>query len=188
VIPVKDDIPTDRAPVVTVVLLVAFAAAGIAFGGGILPWVSTMLLLWYAGPSVEDAMGRGQFASFCLSTGLLGYGLWIAFHQDLEIALAVGEAIACAVAVSHVVLYPWARVIGFAIVPMFSTIVGVPLAALFGLWIVVQAAVGVFDLGQVPVASAAAGALLGLAFARLLGRHNLKTPDQLLQRGRSHAT
>jgi membrane associated rhomboid family serine protease len=187
VIPVKDDIPTDRAPLVTLVLLVAFAAAGIVFGGGILPWVSTILLLWYAGPAVEDAMGRGQFGSLCVSTGVLGYALWLV-HQDPAIALAVAEAIVCAAAVAHIVLYPWARVHGFTVAPLFSTIVGVPLVALFALWIAVQVVVGVLDLGDVAVASAAGGALLGLACALPMGRHNRKTPDDLLRRGRSRTT
>jgi membrane associated rhomboid family serine protease len=54
-------------------------------------------------------------------------------------------------------------------------------------WVVVQVLVGVLDWGEVPVAAQVVGALYGLLFARLLAR-NVKSPDDLLQRGRSHAT
>jgi membrane associated rhomboid family serine protease len=70
--------------------------------------------------------------------------------------------------------------------PFFFTIVGVPLLALAAVWVVVQVLVAVLDWGAVPVAAQAAGVVIGLLFARLLAR-NVTTPDDLLQRGRSHA-
>jgi membrane associated rhomboid family serine protease len=187
VIPVKDDIPTDRAPLVTLVVLVAFAAAGIVFGGGIVPWVAAIVLLWFAGPAVEDAMRRGPYFTFVWCAGLIGFVAWIALHQDLGIPLAVADAIACAVAAAHVLLYPWARIHGVAIAPFFFTIVGIPLLAIVAVWIAVQVLVAVLDLGDVPVAAAVAGAFWGLIFSRMLAT-NVKTPDDLLQRGRTHPT
>jgi membrane associated rhomboid family serine protease len=187
VIPVKDDIPTDRAPLVTLVMLAAFVAAGIVLGGGIVPWLAAIALLWFAGPAVEDAMSRGPYLVFAGCAGLVGFAAWLALHQDLGIGLAVADAIACATAAAHVLLYPWARVHGVAIAPLFFTIVGLPMLAIIGVWVAVQVLVAVLDLGDVPVAAAVAGAGFALIFARLLATH-VKTPDDLLQRGRTHAT
>ncbi len=187
-IPVKDDIPTDRAPLVTLALLVAFAAAGIVFGGGIVPWLAAIALLWFAGPAVEDAMGRGQYLTFVWCAGAIGFSVQLVIDgDDVAYAIAAASGIVTAAAAAHVLLYPWARVHGVTLIPFFFTIVGIPLLALVGVWVAVQVAVGVLDLGVVPVAAQVAGALFGLMFARLLARH-VKTPDDLLQRGRTHAT
>jgi membrane associated rhomboid family serine protease len=188
VIPVKDDIPTDRLPLLTLVLLAAFAAAGILFGGGVVPWVAAIVLLWFAGPSVEDAMGRGHYLTFFWCAGLIGFSAQLAVDgNDVPYAISAASGIVTAVATAHVLLYPWARIHGVAMAPFFFTIVGVPLVAIGAVWVGVQVLVGVLDWGDVPVAAQAAGVLWGVAFARLLAR-NVKTQDDLLQRGRSHAT
>jgi membrane associated rhomboid family serine protease len=188
VIPVKDDIPTDRAPLVTLVLLAVFVAAGIVFGGGIVPWGAAIVLLWFAGPAVEDAMRRGPYVTFVWCAGAIGFSAQLAFDgNDVPYAIAIASGIVTAVAAAHVLLYPWARIYGVAMAPFFFTIVGVPLLAIIVVWVGVQALVGLLDWGAVPVAAQVAGALWGLAFAKLLAR-NVKTQDDLLQRGRTHAT
>jgi len=188
VIPVKDDIPTDRAPLVTLALLAAFAAAGFLLGGGAVPWVAAIILLWFAGPSVEDAMGRGPFLVFASCAAAVGFSVQLAVNaDDAAFAIAAASAIVTAAAAAHVLLYPWARILGVAMAPFFFTIVGVPLLAIIGVWLIVQVLVGTLGWGEVPVAAQAAGAVFGLVFARLLASH-VKTPDDLLQRGRPHAT
>ncbi|MCW3006843.1 MAG: rhomboid family intrarane serine protease, partial [Solirubrobacterales bacterium] len=98
--PVKDDIPTDRWPLVTIALilanvivyLVAGAATagdggvvpsdpsvGAAFGSmflhdGLLHLLGNVLLLWLFGPSVEDAMGRVRYVLFYVVGGLVAVG------------------------------------------------------------------------------------------------------------------
>lgn len=187
-IPVKDDIPTDRAPLVTLVLLAVFAAAGIVFGGGIVPWIAAIVLLWLAGPSAEDAMGRGHYMTFVLCAGVVGFSAQLVVDgTDLPYAIAAASGVVTAVAAAHVLLYPWARIISVVLAPFFSTIVGIPLLAIVAVWVVVQVLVGALGWGDVPVAAQLAGAVFGLLFARLLAR-NVKTPEDLLQRGRSHAT
>lgn len=186
-IPVKDDIPTDRTPVVTLALLVAFAAAGILFGGGIVPWLAAIVVLWFAGPSVEDAMGRARYVPFVWCAGAIGFSAQLAVDGDTgSYAIAAASAIVTATAAAHVLLYPWARIVGVAVAPFFFTIVGVPLLAIVAAWIGIQVLVGALDWGVVPVVAQGAGAVFGLAFARLLAG-NVKTPEDLLQRGRSHA-
>jgi membrane associated rhomboid family serine protease len=188
VIPVKDDIPTDRLPLITLVTIAAFAAAGLAFGGGAVPWVAAIVLLWFAGPSVEDAMGRGPYLTFVVCSGLIGFAAQLALDgNDVPYAIAAASGVVTAAAAAHVLLYPWARIHGVAMAPFFFTIAGVPLLAIIAVWVVVQVLVAALDWGDVPVAAQAAGVLWGLLFARLLAR-NVKTPDDLLQRGRSHAT
>jgi membrane associated rhomboid family serine protease len=187
VIPVKDDIPTDRPPLITLVLIVASAAAGFVFGGGVVPWVALIVLLWFAGPAVEDAMGRGYLA-YVWCAGVIAFSAQLAVDgNDVPYAIAAASGVATAAATAHILLYPWARIHGVAMAPFFFTIVGVPLVAIAAVWILVQVLVAALDWGTVPVAAQAAGVVIGLLFARLLAR-NVKTPDDLLQRGRSHAT
>jgi membrane associated rhomboid family serine protease len=187
VIPVKDDIPTDRVPLVTFVLLAVFAAAGILFGGGIVPWVAAIVLLWFAGPAVEDAMGRGHYLTFVWCAGAVGFSVELVVDgNDVPYAMAAASGIVTAVAASHVLLYPWARIHGVAMAPFFFTIVGVPLLAIVAVWVVVQVLTSALGWGDVPVAAQAAGALFGVMFARMLSP-NIKTREDLLRRGRSHA-
>ena len=133
-------------------------------------------------------MGRGPFLAFSACAGVLGFGVQLAFTgDDGEHGLAAAGAIVTAAAAAHLLLYPWARILGVAMAPFFFTIVGVPLLAIVAVWVAVQVLVGLLDWGTVPVAAQAAGAVLGLAFARPLARH-VKTPDDLLRRGRTQAT
>lgn len=184
---VKDDIPIDRAPLITLALIVASVAAGIAFGGGIVAWVAVLVLLWYAGPAVEDAMGRGPFFLFAGCAALVGVGVQLAIDAGDTIPLACAGALATALAAAHIRLYPWARVQGVALAPFFSTIVAVPLLAILAVWIVLQVLIGVLDWGDVAVGAQAAGFVFGFALGPLLARH-VKTPGDLLRRGRAHPT
>jgi membrane associated rhomboid family serine protease len=131
-------------------------------------------------------MGRA-YLTFVWCSGAIGFAAQLAIDgNDVPYAIAAASGVVTAAATAHILLYPWARIHGVAMAPFFFTIVGVPLLAIAAVWIVVQVLVAALDWGAVPVAAQAAGVLWGLLFARLLAR-NVKTPDDLLQRGRSHA-
>lgn len=186
-LPVKDDIPTDRAPLITLALIAASVAAAAAFGGGIVPWVAVVVLLWYAGPAVEDAMGRGPFFTFAWCAALVGFGVQLVIDAGDTTPLACAGGLTTALAAAHIRLYPWARVHGLALAPFVSTIVAVPLLAILAVWIVLQVLIGVLQWGDVAVGAQAAGFCFGFACGPLLARH-VKTPDELLRRGRAHPT
>ncbi len=186
-LPVKDDIPTDRAPLITLALIAAAVATGVAFGGGLVPWAADVALLWYAGPAVEDAMGRVRYCAFAAGAAGIGFAVQLAVDGGDPTALAAAGGLACALAAAHVRLYPWARIQSVVLAPLSSTIVGVPLAVLFAVWVVVQALVGVLGWGDVPIAGQAAGLCFGLLLAGPPARH-VKTRDELLRQGRARTT
>lgn len=186
--PVKDDIPTDRLPVLTLGLLVACVVAGIVFGGALLTWLIAMVVIWFAGMSVEGALGRGRFVAFAACAGVIGYGVQLAIDgSDVDAAIAAAAGIAAALAGGHLRLYPWARIQGVAFFPFFSTLVAVPLAAILAVLVGLQVLFALLGWADAPAGAEAAGILFGALCSGLLARE-VHTRDELLQRGRARTT
>ena len=143
-LPLKDNLPAERLPLVTFAVLLATVAAHVTAptGGGPLLLAGTLLCLWLFGPGVEDAMGRPAFLAFAVVGGLVA----------TTVAAVLG---------AYVLLRRPARVITLVPVPAFMTIVEVPAVLLVALGLGLQILLG-------PDVATAGGFMLGLAAARLL--------------------
>jgi membrane associated rhomboid family serine protease len=149
VIPIKDNMPTDRFPVITVGLIVAnlvvYVVTGRAHAWGsasILQVIGNVWFLWLFGNNVEDSLGRARFLGFCVLGGLAALAVQAisGTHYPVVAAGAVSAVIG-----GYLVLYPGGRVLSVSVIPFLFTIVEVPAPVLVVLWFVIQvvfAAVG----------------------------------------------
>lgn len=182
--PVMDDIPKDRHPLVTYVLLGANLAALLALDTGLVALAGILLFLWWFGPSVEDALGRARFLAFYVAGGLVASGVQVAVDASSTLPQAAAAGAVAAVMGAYLRLYPWARVFTLVLWPLFSTFVAIPIVVLLAGWIGLQVALALVDPGSVAWAGQIAGFALGLLAAGPLAAHT-KTPESLLRRGRA---
>jgi membrane associated rhomboid family serine protease len=182
VFPVKDDIPTDRWPMVTTALIVAYVVAAILTGDvGVLHLLVNCLFLWLFGPSVEDAMGRVRFLAFFVAGGLIATGVELGLDMDAGVLVVGTTGAISAVIGGYLRLYPWGKILTIVFLLFFFTIIEIPIAILIGAWIALQVVFGVVDPGDVD-AALVGGLVFGLAVAPLVAPH-VKTRDGLLRRG-----
>jgi membrane associated rhomboid family serine protease len=182
VFPVKDDIPTDRWPLITLALIAADVIVSIVTGDiGVLHLLLNLLFLWLFGPSVEDAMGRIRFLAFFAAGGLIATGLELVIDDDATLLVVGTTGAISAVIGAYVRLYPWGRILAVVFLVAFFTIVEVPPLILVALWVALQVVFGLVDPGDVDVALVS-GLAFGLAVAGVVATR-IKTQDGLLQRG-----
>jgi membrane associated rhomboid family serine protease len=210
VVPIKDDIPTDRLPLITLALIAAnvlvflIGGSGAARDHGLVPddpsagafltamfvhvgvlhLLGNVLLLWLFGPSVEDATGRLRFLALYLAGGVLASAAQIAVDPSATAPLAGASGAVAAVMGAYLRLYPWAHVLSLVFCILFFTIVEIPVLVMLGLWVGVQVALELLDPGSVAIAAHLAGLAFGFAAVTLVAR-NVKTPESLLARGRA---
>jgi membrane associated rhomboid family serine protease len=170
VIPLKDDIPARRQPVVAFLAIAALLAGLIAgerlgVDGGGWTLLVAAAFLWLFGPSVEDAMGHTRFALFLVATGALTWAL--------DPGAAVAGSVAGVVG-AYAVLYPRAHVVVLSLVPGFMTVTQVPAPAVLVLWLPLQALAGGPD--PAPLAGLAAGAVAVRALAHRAQRDYERAP------------
>ncbi len=151
-IPLKDDIPARRFPVITV-MLIAAAVVAVVLGADFWPLVVGGGFLWLFGPSVEDSMGRLRFILFVA----LGAGAAAAIDPE-----AAGGGVVAAVLGGYALLYPRAHVVALSLVPGWMTVVQLPALAVLALW----PALYVLAAGTDP--APLAGLAAGLVSVRLL--------------------
>lgn len=179
-LPVKDTIPTDRLPVVTLALIAAGVVAGFALHPhvGSVYLAGELLVLWWFGVSVEDATSRPRFLVFCLLGGGCAIGLQAALDPGAS-APATGAAGAVAGVVGgYLVLYPRARVVSIAFVPFAFTLVELPAWVLAGAWLLLQAAFAATSSGNGGVAylAQAGGLAFGLLAIRAFAQRRKRVP------------
>ncbi len=157
-IPLRDNTPLARFPLVTALLVAANpvvyllavrhgGSPGAMFlQGSFAVLLANMLVLAICGPPVEDALGRPRFLALYLLGGLIATGALVAAgpHSSAP-ALGAGGAIA-AVLGGYVVLAPRARILAIVPVPFYVTLVAVPAALLLGLWFIAQLAIDLAGL------------------------------------------
>jgi membrane associated rhomboid family serine protease len=143
--PFKDNIPNERFPTVTVVLIALTTIAcllSIGHHGGfpvdLLPLLVSMLFLAIFGPTVEDTLGRVPFLALYLLGGLAVLGSQMLIDPGSTASMLGAAGAVTAVLAAYIVLYPRARVISLVFVIFFFTIVEVPALLLLGLWLAVQ--------------------------------------------------
>jgi len=228
-LPIKDNIPTDRLPVVTLALIAVsvlvyfvLARGGIASGpthasmlhfgaipaevtgrepdagpvtawatlvtalflhGGVLHLAGEMLFLWWFGTSVEDAMSRPRFLAFYLLAGLCAIGLQVALDPGATApALGASGAIAGVIG-GYLALYPRARFVSIALVPLMFTLIELPAWILAGVWLLMQAGFAATSLahplggsGSVAFLAQAGGLAFGLLAIRAFAQRRKRLP------------
>jgi membrane associated rhomboid family serine protease len=186
-IPLKDNLPSLRFPLLTVSLIAASvvlyiagwdpdlgdtwwplaAIASLFVSDGFWELAVNMLFLWLFAKSLEDTLGGPRFLVLFLLAGLAA-----AAAQELVDPETVVPSVGIAGAIAGLIgayslLYPRARILCWVLIPFFVTFSEIPALILASLWLVLQAVPAV---GQPPLAGLVGGLLLGLAAARLLAR------------------
>jgi membrane associated rhomboid family serine protease len=104
-----------------------------------------MLFLWIFGCTVEVTLGRMRFLLLYVLGGVASLALEVVISPN-SLAPTVGASGAIAAVLGgYVLLYPRARTLWFSMVPLFFTVVELPVLVLVALWVAVQvvfAAVG----------------------------------------------
>jgi membrane associated rhomboid family serine protease len=108
--------------------------------------LADMLALAIFGPNVEDPTGRLRFLCFYLLGGILALALQVLIAPNSPIPVLAASGAVGAVLGSYLRLYPRARVVALAPIPMFATILEFPAALLLLLWLAVQLWLGLAGL------------------------------------------
>ncbi|HTA96518.1 MAG TPA: rhomboid family intramembrane serine protease [Solirubrobacteraceae bacterium] len=140
-IPVKDNIPRERFPLVTVIAVVVVVIAYLLSSDhrGLLPLLVDILFLGLLGPSVEGALGRVRFASLCVLVGLSTLAVRSLAGFGSPSAVLLGALVVTATVLGgYLLLFPHARVLSLVPIPFYTTLVEVPAALLIGLWLALQ--------------------------------------------------
>ena len=150
-IPVKDNIPRERAPLVTLGVVAAVVAiyALSSHRVGLLPFLLDVGFLILLGPSVEGKLGRLRFAGLCLVAGAAGVAVWRVAGADTPSPLLAGTlGVLIAIIAVYLILFPHARVLSLIPVPFYTTLVEIPAVAMVGVWLALQVLFGVTGLSD----------------------------------------
>jgi rhomboid family protein len=180
-LPLKDNVPSLRAPLATLTLIgasivlwavdwspdlsdtwwPAAALASLFVGGGFIELVVDMLFLWLFGKTLEDTLGRPRFvALFALGGLAAAAGQAVADPDAVAPSVGVAGSVAALIG-AYALLYPRAALLCWVLIPFFVTFVEVPALALAVVWFALQPL-----LGAPPLMGLAAGLVFGLLAAR----------------------
>jgi membrane associated rhomboid family serine protease len=148
-IPVKDNIPRERFPLVTALLVaIELLAYLLSDHDGLLPLLLNAIFLGLMGPGVEGALGRARFCVLCLLSGVLAGAAWALLGGAGATPVLVGSTGATVVVLGgYLLLYPRARVLTLVPVPFYTTLVEVPATLTIGVWLALQIGFGAAGLG-----------------------------------------
>ncbi|MDO8186985.1 rhomboid family intramembrane serine protease [Conexibacter sp. JD483] len=177
-VPLKDNIPTDRMPVVTLLLIAANLVGHLLFGqGGLFQLLVNVAFPWWFGSSVEDAMAPWRFVLLCLLGGAAAVGLGAALDGDAPMAVVAAAGVVATLVGAHVSLYPGARFVTGVPLPFLLTLVELPGPLLAAVWLALQALVAATGAeGAVVVAAPLAGVVVGAVAVRLLAQQRKQVP------------
>jgi len=202
VIPLKDNLPSDRLPVVTLLLIAAnvvvwFAVEGGGLGHGpdaeptlasvlfahvsLLHLLVDLLFLWLFGSSLEDSMARWRYLLLYLVGGLAGVGLAAAAGGGSELPAIGATGAIAALLGGYLLLYPRARIVSVGFAGTFFTLFELPVWIMLAAWPALQALVdatapaGALPDGALWLAQLG-GALIGLIAVRPLADRRKRVP------------
>ena len=156
-IPLRDNLPSERRPLLTAVLV----AACLALAPGSLAGLPAALAVWLFARRLED--GLGPVKALALLSAATAAG--VASTGELGAAAAAG-ALAGAAAGGYLASWPRAKVIGLVLVPFYVTVVEVPAAFVAAALVIAAAALGAPVLALAVAAIAAAALSAGLRVER----------------------
>ncbi len=181
-LPLKDNLPSNGAPLVTLSLIAATvvlwiagwdpnlsdtwwplaAVASLFVSGGFWEVVVNMLFLWLVAKSLEESLGRGGFLALFLLAGVVAAGVQeLAEPETVAPSVGVAGAIAGLIG-AYAVLFPRARILCWVLIPFFVSFVEVPALILAAVWFALQA---LDALGQPPAVALLGGAAIGVLVA-----------------------
>jgi membrane associated rhomboid family serine protease len=138
---VEGEAPGGLAPMWLTLLTSMFMHGGLLHLGG------NMLFLWIFGNNIEDSMGKARFLAFYLLGGLAAIALQTLVDPDAAVPTIGASGAVAAVLGGYALLYPRARVVTVVIIVFFFTVITLPALLVLGLWILLQIASGVAELG-----------------------------------------
>lgn len=172
-LPLKDNLPTERLPLVTLLLIAAgLLAAVLRHHGELLELLLDALFLWMFGPSVEDSTSRPRFLAFCALGAAVAIGVRRGLDPDAASWTAGAAGAVAATIAGHVRLYPRARVVSMLLVPFLFRLLEVPTWILLALWLASQALLG----GWVGFAAQAAAFAFGLLTIGAVAQRRKRQP------------
>jgi len=180
VLPLKDNVPTERLPLLTALLVAAAVALWLAVDGVALgQLIASALALWLFGASVEDALARWRMAALVALGALAAAGLHALLAPGAPVAaVAAGGAVATVVA-AHLALYPRARIVAIAFPLLFLALYELPSWLVAAAWAAAQLALALAGAGALDGAAAPAclaALALGAAGARPLAQRRRPLP------------
>jgi membrane associated rhomboid family serine protease len=116
--------------------------------GGILHVLGNMLYLWIFGDNVEDTLGHGTFLLFYLASGVIAVLAQTLATPSSTIPMIGASGAVSGVLGAYLVLFPHARVLTLLVLGFFIRIVRVPAILVLGLWVAVQLAGSLADVGR----------------------------------------
>ncbi len=179
-VPLKDNLPTDRLPIVTLLLIAASLLGQLLFDvGGLWQLLLDVAFLWWFGRTIEASMAPWQFALFCLLGGVAAVALGALIDPDTAVAQIAAAGVVAAVLGGYGLLYPGARVVTAVFLPALFTLVELPALLLLALWLALQALVGATgDAGMVVFLAPLGSFAVGLLTIKLLVRQPLPVPPR----------
>jgi membrane associated rhomboid family serine protease len=144
-LPIKDNLPHERLPLVVIALVVlnVLAHALPARPLPLAPMLLDVLSLALLGPSLESALGHARFLALCATGAALGVALGALLDEGSGAALAFTAAGATVATLGgYLVRFPRARVLSLVPIPFVVTIVEVPAVLLLGVWTAAQLYLG----------------------------------------------
>jgi membrane associated rhomboid family serine protease len=134
--------------------------------------LGNMVFLWAFGPEIEDAMNPLRYLLFYLVGGLVAMLTQVAVGPSSTVPNLGASGAIAAVMGAFLVTYPRDKIRALLIVFVFVRVTLVPAALLIGLWFLIQlfnvGSVAAVQTGGVAYVAHVAGAVFGIATARLL--------------------
>jgi membrane associated rhomboid family serine protease len=112
--------------------------SALALHGSFVSLLADAIALAIFGPTVEDALGRLRFLLLFLLGGVFTLAVQLALAPNSTFPAFLASGSVAVVLGAYLRLYPRARVISLALIPMLATIVEVPAVLLLALWLLVQ--------------------------------------------------
>lgn len=138
-IPLRDVIPSRRAPWLTLALIAASLVVLFAAGHGWIATIANLVALWIFGDNVEDQLGRPKFAFiFVLGAAVAAaLFLWLTTGPPPWPVMVTGGI--AGVTGAYLLIFPTSRVHMLVVVPFRLDLIEIPALLIASIWLFVQA-------------------------------------------------
>lgn len=146
-------------------------ALALAAAPGWVQAAANVWALWLFGENVEDRLGHGRFAAFCVAAGALAVTAQFGLHPATTMPAAGDAGAVAGVLGAHVALYPTGRVLAAGFVPFRFEVVEIPAVAPMAFWLLLVL------IGGTSIFAVLGGFVAGAAAARLVARRDRMRVD-----------